>query len=116
MYASADPGDDLDLIINRYDPLKKWTEDNKDVDYRQANERSLAIIMLVRFYQRFISSQKPHICVFYPSCSEYAKLALEEHGVTRGLLMIADRILRCNSTMKSGYPLHSPSGRFHDPP
>jgi uncharacterized protein len=35
-------------------------------------------------------------CRFQPTCSEYAAIAVAEHGVLRGGLMAAWRVLRCN--------------------
>ena len=36
------------------------------------------------------------VCKFHPSCSEYASLALRKHGVVRGGVKAAWRLLRCN--------------------
>jgi uncharacterized protein len=35
-------------------------------------------------------------CVFEPSCSEYARLAVARHGVLRGTTMTARRLWRCH--------------------
>jgi uncharacterized protein len=35
-------------------------------------------------------------CRFQPTCSEYAAIAVAEHGALRGGLMAAWRVLRCN--------------------
>lgn len=35
-------------------------------------------------------------CRFYPSCSEYALIAIKTHGVLYGLVLSIKRILRCN--------------------
>ncbi|HZZ99584.1 MAG TPA: membrane protein insertion efficiency factor YidD [Candidatus Paceibacterota bacterium] len=45
-------------------------------------------------------------CRYYPSCSEYATLAVQRHGVGRGLFKSLVRILRCNPWSKGGvdYP------------
>lgn len=37
-------------------------------------------------------------CVFHPSCSQYAVLAVEKYGVLRGSYLTARRLLRCNAT------------------
>lgn len=39
-------------------------------------------------------------CRFYPSCSAYATLALQRHGVRRGLWLTARRLSRC----RPGHP------------
>jgi hypothetical protein len=61
------------------------------------------LISLIRFYRGFISPMKPPTCRFQPTCSQYAIESLEAHGVVRGLLMAAWRILRCNPFVPGGY-------------
>lgn len=39
-------------------------------------------------------------CRFQPTCSEYAAIALAEHGFFRGTIMTLSRLARC-------HPLHS---------
>jgi putative membrane protein insertion efficiency factor len=46
---------------------------------------------------------KEKICKYEPSCSEYAKQAIEKHGSVKGSLMASSRILRCNPLSKGGY-------------
>ncbi|MCX7989472.1 MAG: membrane protein insertion efficiency factor YidD, partial [Aquificaceae bacterium] len=43
---------------------------------------------------------------YYPSCSNYALMAVEKYGVLRGTLKALWRILRCNPLSKGGvdYP------------
>jgi putative membrane protein insertion efficiency factor len=67
--------------------------------------RRLAVGAVVT-YQRIVSPILPRACRFAPTCSEYARLALEEHGLLRGLGLSAWRLLRC-------HPFH-PGG--DDPP
>ncbi|MBV9748353.1 MAG: membrane protein insertion efficiency factor YidD [Acetobacteraceae bacterium] len=59
--------------------------------------------LLIRLYQwtlrPFIGAQ----CRFEPSCSHYALDALAEHGATRGSLLAAWRVLRCNPWTPGGY-------------
>lgn len=35
-------------------------------------------------------------CSFYPSCSEYTKVAMQKHGFFQGWFMGCDRLMRCN--------------------
>ena len=51
---------------------------------------------LLRLYQRVISPLYPPSCRFYPSCSQYALVAVERHGVVRGAALAGWRLLRCN--------------------
>jgi len=64
-----------------------------------------ALVVLLRFYKRFISPFLPPACRFTPTCSEYAMEAVSVWGPFRGSTMAAMRLLRCN-------PFH-PGG--HDP-
>lgn len=70
-------------------------------------ERPLAksLVGLLRCYQYLISPLLGNRCRFYPSCSEYAVIAIKDRGVLLGLWLAVKRLLRC-------HPLH-PGG--HDP-
>ena len=57
----------------------------------------------IRFYRRFLSPLKPPMCRFSPTCSEYAIVALETHGLVRGSLLAVWRILRCNPLCEGGH-------------
>lgn len=57
----------------------------------------------IRGYRRFISPLLPPSCRFSPSCSRYTLLAVQKHGVLRGGVMGAWRILRCNPFSKGGF-------------
>jgi hypothetical protein len=45
----------------------------------------------------------PGACRFQPTCSEYAAIALREHGILRGSMMAAGRLLRCHPFHKGGF-------------
>jgi putative membrane protein insertion efficiency factor len=53
------------------------------------------VVAAVRVYQRGISAYRRPVCRFTPSCSEYAAQAVERHGVLRGCLLAASRLVRC---------------------
>jgi len=42
-------------------------------------------------------------CRFYPSCSNYAKTAIEKHGLLYGCWLIIKRILRCHPLHAGGF-------------
>ncbi len=60
------------------------------------------LIAPIKLYRRFISPLKPACCRFYPSCSEYAILAVKKYGPFKGLIKAIWRILRCNPFSKGG--------------
>lgn len=43
------------------------------------------------------------ICKYEPSCSEYAKIAIDKYGATKGTAIAATRLLKCNPLSKGGY-------------
>ena len=61
------------------------------------------VVRAIRVYQRFVSPLLPPSCRFSPSCSRYTLLAVRKHGVFKGGLMGAWRILRCNPFSKGGF-------------
>ncbi len=60
-------------------------------------------ILIIRFYQKFISPLFPPSCRFYPSCSEYALEAISKYGFFKGGFKATWRILRCNPFSKGGH-------------
>lgn len=58
------------------------------------------LIKLIDFYQRNISIFKKSSCVFYPTCSEYAKIAINKYGFMKGIFLSFRRILRCHPWQK----------------
>jgi putative membrane protein insertion efficiency factor len=55
-----------------------------------------AIIQLIRGYQYLLSPWLGNHCRFYPSCSCYARTAIERYGVLRGGGMALQRLSRCH--------------------
>ena len=69
-------------------------------------ERIMKKILLtgIRFYQRYLSPIKGgSTCKFYPTCSQYAKEAIEKYGALKGGRLAVWRILRCNPFTRGGY-------------
>lgn len=58
-------------------------------------------------YQQLISPLLGSCCRFAPTCSEYARLAVIDHGPIQGIWLAACRLLRCQ-------PFHP--GGFDPPP
>ena len=56
---------------------------------------------LISFYQKYISFLKRPSCVFYPTCSEYTKQAIEKYGALKGIYLGFLRILRCHPWQKN---------------
>lgn len=65
------------------------------------------VILLVNFYKKYFALMLRYVfgkgCRFQPSCSQYAKEALEQYGVFRGTLLSIKRLSRCHPFGKTGY-------------
>lgn len=49
----------------------------------------------IQFYQKFISPIRYKSCGMYPSCSRYSVMCFHEMGFFNGMLLTADRLMRC---------------------
>ncbi|NJD17694.1 MAG: membrane protein insertion efficiency factor YidD [Gemmatimonadetes bacterium] len=63
------------------------------------------LIAVIRFYQTAVSPLTLPSCRYTPSCSAYAREAIEVHGAVTGVWLALRRILRC----------HPWGGFGHDP-
>ncbi|MCR5330519.1 MAG: membrane protein insertion efficiency factor YidD [Lachnospiraceae bacterium] len=62
------------------------------------------LIFLIRIYQRHISPLKGRsVCIYIPTCSQYAVEALEKYGAVKGSYYAIKRILRCHPFSKGGF-------------
>lgn len=61
------------------------------------------VLLLIRLYQRLLSPFTRGACRHVPSCSEYAREAVERHGAARGVALAARRLARCHPLGSSGY-------------
>ena len=62
-----------------------------------------ATLLLIRVYQGAISPWLPAACRYEPTCSEFAKIAVEQHGLGRGAWLAIRRIGRCHPFGGSGW-------------
>jgi putative membrane protein insertion efficiency factor len=63
---------------------------------------ALAAVLAIRLYQRVISPWTPPSCRYYPSCSQYALVAIQRHGLLRGGWLAVRRLARCHPWAKGG--------------
>lgn len=64
------------------------------------------VLYILKLYKKFISPIFKTMgveCKYYPTCSEYAKLAIEKYGCIRGIYLSIKRIIKCNPFSKGGY-------------
>ena len=63
----------------------------------------LPFILIIKIYQYLISPMLKSNCRYLPTCSEYAILSLQEHGVIKGLYFTLKRIFSCHPYGDAGY-------------
>ncbi len=63
----------------------------------------LLLLAAIRVYQFTLRPLLGAHCRFYPSCSDYAREAIERHGAWRGTGLAVRRILRCHPYHPGGY-------------
>ena len=61
------------------------------------------LLGLLRAYQYALRPMLGVNCRFYPSCSDYAREAIERHGALRGVWLSARRVARCHPYHAGGY-------------
>ena len=54
------------------------------------------ILLIIKFYNFFISPLLGTRCRFLPTCSEYCSMSLKEHGLIKGGVYSLRRIMRCH--------------------
>lgn len=58
---------------------------------------------LLRLYKQAISPWLPRACRYEPTCSVYAREAIERHGLARGSRLALARLLRCHPFQPGGF-------------
>jgi len=77
-------------------------------------------IVPISLWQRVSYNSNLFNCQFYPSCSNYGAIAINQEGIIKGSIMASERITRCNP-FANGYHVNSKSpflsddGRLIDP-
>lgn len=68
-------------------------------------KRIFTILFLgfIKLYQGLISPFTPAACRYQPTCSAYAKEAIQRYGPFKGGYLALKRILSCHPWGKSGY-------------
>jgi len=85
-------------------------------DFRKTGELALAGEALLVFYQTYLSPLDASHCPFAPTCSEYARQAIEKYGLVVGIIMAADRLQRDNGMGDRFYTRDPATHRLLDPP
>ncbi len=62
-----------------------------------------AAIGLLKAYKAVLSPLLPRACRFEPTCSEYAREAIERYGALRGTLLALGRLCLCQPFCPGGF-------------
>jgi putative component of membrane protein insertase Oxa1/YidC/SpoIIIJ protein YidD len=86
---------------------------------RQEPETSaprLVLLGALTLFQRYISPIDGERCGFSPSCSAFARQAVGGRGAVQGVIVTADRLMRCTLFKRPGPDyLLLPDGKLFDP-
>lgn len=63
----------------------------------------VVVLSFISLYKTMVSPFLPPSCRFEPTCSTYAKEAVEKYGAIKGTWVGVKRILRCQPFSKGGY-------------
>ena len=61
------------------------------------------LLAIIAAYRRLLSQALRRSCKYEPSCSVYASTAIRRFGASRGGLLAAWRLLRCNPFSHGGF-------------
>ncbi len=61
------------------------------------------MLLLIKFYRKFISPLKKPSCRYYPTCSAYAYEAIMKYGALKGGYLALKRLLSCHPFSKKNY-------------
>lgn len=62
------------------------------------------LLVLIKVYKLGISPYLVNsVCIYTPTCSQYAKEAIETQGAFKGTVLAVKRLLRCTPKHKAGY-------------
>jgi len=64
----------------------------------------MILINCIKFYRKYLSPLKVKThCIYVPTCSEYAIVAITRYGALKGMYLAIKRIIKCNPFAKGGY-------------
>jgi len=62
----------------------------------------LVLLLVIRGYQLVLGPAARGACRFHPTCSAYAREAVERHGALRGSWLALKRLARCHPLGAAG--------------
>ena len=61
------------------------------------------LLKMINIYIYLISPFTISSCKYHPTCSNYAREAIEKHGAIKGFVLAVRRVLKCHPFSKGGY-------------
>lgn len=111
----ADEAADL-AFIRKVNPMTSpKPQETVRFNPQETSELKLVATGLIRLYQKFVSSQDGPSCQFLPSCSHFGMGCIQEYGFVRGVVLTADRLIRCNGSQSNHYHKDGVTGKYIDP-
>jgi putative membrane protein insertion efficiency factor len=122
-------GDNENNLYESFDNGKSWKKINNEDNQKKTNvpqktkpslenfidpntQKSKSTSFLLRQIENYQENISPKIkerlgrdrlCKYEPSCSEFAKQAIEKYGTVKGTALAGGRLVRCNPWSKGGY-------------
>jgi putative membrane protein insertion efficiency factor len=98
-------------IVVQKKQIRPYQNLNKS-NWQKFNPVNLTFSGLMFFYQNVLSTQVNAGCIYSPSCSEFGKKCIKEHGLIKGMFLTADRVQRCNRITALGLDLTKLNKQF----
>tara|TARA_B110000046_G_C12878015_1_gene348903 strand:+ start:463 stop:795 length:333 start_codon:yes stop_codon:yes gene_type:complete len=61
------------------------------------------ILIIIKFYQKYLTILSFGSCRYYPTCSSYAKIQFENNNILYAFFYSIIRILKCNPLFEGGF-------------
>jgi len=112
-FVNAQSPDDIELVKHagfyKEEPYYARPGNDKRMLRTQSTNRlaawnpiAVSLKGLMFVYQHIISQQLSASCPYEITCSNFSKTAIREFGMLKGVLMSADRLMRCNRIALAG--------------
>jgi putative membrane protein insertion efficiency factor len=101
------------------DPMNgPWEAARAGRELRETRPEVAAASAALRLFQRLISPVDGPRCRLYPTCSEFARQAVQRYGLLAGVALTCGRLIRDNASAPAYYRRAVAGGRLvlYDPP
>lgn len=103
--------DSTATVVKKVRPYTSLTSSKRML--ARYNPVTLLFSSLMYLYQNVVSSQVNARCLYAPSCSEFSKGCIKQHGLLKGVLLTADRLQRCNRITAMEFTQHDFDSTYH---